>query len=352
MTLFRNDSPGALTLEQAIEIERKREAKRRQARGLPERWSGEYTETANAADRDHVGPVMQRNASGLFRNDSPGALTLDQAVELEMKRRDERRRQAALQKEQAAKQAAQPNDDFTIPPGGILGGFNPRRNREYLARFGRGHDTEIAHVARGELVIPAELQTPEVLAFLTHVAAARNVPLGRLRVGSARNSINPHTGAPEFSYDGPEVAAARQSPGQQVADLYVNQFPNEANGFGHVGIGVNTDQTQGFYPQHFRALTPSGVDVPGSVKNDDMSQPHNTLRIPTTPRQDAAVEDYIGTRQMTPGQYELYNRQCTEFVAGALRAAGIAVPSDTTWSPLDNMIPNKFFPLLKRNYQP
>ena len=52
--------------------------------------------------------------SKLFRNDSPGALTLDQARELEIKRARERRRQAAE-----------------------------------LAAQGRGEDTEIAHVARG-----------------------------------------------------------------------------------------------------------------------------------------------------------------------------------------------------------
>ena len=197
--------PGALTLEQAIEIERKREARWRRSRGRAPRWPDEYDDIdsiTQAAPVAPEAPSTEAPRSGLFRNDSPGALTLDQAVELKMKRRDERRRQAALQKEQAAKQAAQPNDDFTIPPGGILGGFNPRRNREYLASFGRGHDTEIAHVARGELIIPAELQTPEVLAFLTHVAAARNVPLGRLRVGSARKSINPNTGAPEFGFFG------------------------------------------------------------------------------------------------------------------------------------------------------
>ena len=187
--LIRNDSPGALTLEQAIEIERKREAKRRRARGLPERWLGEYSGTA-PADSERVGPVLQRNESGLFRNDSPGALTLDEAVELEMKRRDERRRQAALQREQAAKQAAQPNDDFSIPPGGILCGFNPRRNREYLASFGRGDDTEIAHVARGELVLPKAMLTPDVLAVLRYAAAINNIPFERLRIGRA-----PRTGS-------------------------------------------------------------------------------------------------------------------------------------------------------------
>jgi penicillin-insensitive murein DD-endopeptidase len=100
----------------------------------------------------------------LFRNDSPGALTRHQAVELEKRRIKVRARQA----------------------------------RE-LAAQGRGEDTEIAHVARGELVIPAMLQSPELLDVLRAAAAAQNIPFERLRVGSRQNSINPNTGAAEFA---------------------------------------------------------------------------------------------------------------------------------------------------------
>src|SRR5262245_15328331 len=35
-------------------------------------------------------------------------------------------------------------------------------------------------------------------------------------------------------------------PEQQVADLYVSRFPSAAYRQGHVGIGVNNEQTQGF----------------------------------------------------------------------------------------------------------
>lgn len=98
-----------------------------------------------------------------FHNGSPSALTLEQARELEIKRARERKRQAAQ-----------------------------------LAAQGRGEDTEIAHVARGEMVIPEAFQTPELLAVLHRAAAKNGVPLDRLRVGSRRNSINPKTGLPEF----------------------------------------------------------------------------------------------------------------------------------------------------------
>ncbi len=101
--------------------------------------------------------------TNLFRNSSPGALTREQAVTLEKKRLAERRRQA----------------------------------RELAAR-GRGEDTEIAHVALGELVVPQALQTPELLAALRLAAADQGIPVEMLRIGSAKNQINPNTGAPEF----------------------------------------------------------------------------------------------------------------------------------------------------------
>jgi hypothetical protein len=102
----------------------------------------------------------------LFRNSSPDALTLKQAAEQAKKRLIERGRQM-------------------------------RQARELAAR-GRGSDTEVAHVARGEYVIPEAMQTPEVRAVLRRAAGAYGVPLEMLSVGNAMNRINPNTGAPEF----------------------------------------------------------------------------------------------------------------------------------------------------------
>lgn len=63
---------------------------------------------------------------------------------------------------------------------------------------GRGSDTEIAHVARGEIVVPLQVQTPQVLAALDAALAAHNMPLDILRVGNALNHLNPSTGIAEF----------------------------------------------------------------------------------------------------------------------------------------------------------
>jgi hypothetical protein len=67
-----------------------------------------------------------------------------------------------------------------------------------LALQGRGSDTEIAHVARGEMVVPEDLQSNAVLAALAQEAANRGIPLGMLQIGNAQSRINPVTGTAEF----------------------------------------------------------------------------------------------------------------------------------------------------------
>ncbi len=85
----------------------------------------------------------------------------------------------------------------------------PARMAHELAAKGRGNDTEVAHVARGELVVPQALQSPEVIAALQRAAAAHDIPLKMLSVGNALNRINPTTGAPEFSFELPGTKARR-----------------------------------------------------------------------------------------------------------------------------------------------
>jgi len=72
-----------------------------------------------------------------------------------------------------------------------------------LAAQGRGGDTEVAHVTPGELVLPPDLQTPELMALLQDAADARGINVARLFVGSARNSINPRTRTREFKAPDP-----------------------------------------------------------------------------------------------------------------------------------------------------
>jgi len=69
---------------------------------------------------------------------------------------------------------------------------------ELLALQGRRGDTKVAHVTPGEVVIPARLQTPELLAALRAAAKQAGIDPARLIVGSRHNSINPNTGQAEF----------------------------------------------------------------------------------------------------------------------------------------------------------
>ena len=70
---------------------------------------------------------------------------------------------------------------------------------EVLALQGRGGDTEIAHTTPGEIVIPARLRTPEVMAAVARAAQQAGIDPRRLVVGSGRNAVNPRTGQKEFA---------------------------------------------------------------------------------------------------------------------------------------------------------
>lgn len=69
---------------------------------------------------------------------------------------------------------------------------------EGIAAFGRYGDTRLAHVAPGELVVPLEVQTPDLIEHIaTNVAAMGSDPW-RYVVGSPYGSYNPITGQQEF----------------------------------------------------------------------------------------------------------------------------------------------------------
>jgi hypothetical protein len=120
----------------------------------------------------------------LFRNDSPGALTMEQAIERATQILEKEARRLEAVKKAKAEAGAR--------------GKKAARMAEHLAGQGRGSDTEIAHLARGEVVLPRLLQRPEVMRALARAAAEEGIPLAMLTVGNAMNSINPNTGAPEF----------------------------------------------------------------------------------------------------------------------------------------------------------
>jgi len=182
----------------------------------------------------------------LFRNNSPGALTRAQAVE----------RAKEIEKAERAER---------------------RRMAEDLARRGRGEDTEIAHVARGELhvargelVVPEALQTPEVLKALRRVAYENGMALERYRIGSEHNSINPKTGAPEF-------------------DPYI--VPSPVRG----GITVKTTAIPGVTP-HYRNLLTDSAKTDFAIAGLHPDVRHDATRFVNT------VKDRMGLPMIIPIQ--------------------------------------------------
>src|SRR5262249_39591786 len=109
----------------------------------------------------------------------------------------------------------------------------------------------------------------------------------------------------------------------QGLDVTVTLYPG-ALVFGHIGIGVNTPNTTGFYPSPssspFTVMT--GQSVPG-VMLPDTREPTSSITISTTPTQDRAIQQFISERTRTPGNYDLNGRNCATTVREALAEGGI-----------------------------
>jgi RHS repeat-associated protein len=89
-------------------------------------------------------------------------------------------------------------------------------------------------------------------------------------------------------------------------------------GQGHIGIGVNTEATQGLYPtSRWTALWGPGI------VQADTGKVVESIRIETTPEEDRLIQAYIDSHSGTnSGPYSLLGRNCARFVEDALAAAG------------------------------
>jgi len=115
-------------------------------------------------------------------------------------------------------------------------------------------------------------------------------------------------------------------------DAVLTFWPNDAHGYGHIGIGVNSSQTSGFYSTNRPLCLITNCDDPGRVLNDPQDHPGitpQTFTIRTTPQQDQIMKGLIDQRRDHPGNYNLYGRNCTRFVEDVLKGAGVLdVPND------------------------
>ena len=105
------------------------------------------------------------------------------------------------------------------------------------ADMGRGGDTTVGHLTPGEVVVPVDLQTPQLMAALME---ALGPDFGRYQVGGDDDSINPQTGMPEFGYDDGGYGS-ESNPGGGVSGA-------DTGGFGSAGgndYGPSNPDAQG-----------------------------------------------------------------------------------------------------------
>jgi len=116
---------------------------------------------------------------------------------------------------------------------------------------------------------------------------------------------------------------------------------------GHVGIGVNTDDTHGFYPKMFAFLSPL-TNVPGVVWDDANHQAGGTAQLlhhKSNPNSNELMQLAINIRAYVPGSYNLFDRNCVQFDVDVLRAGEID-PSSSTQAPMVD--PSQWFNTLKQ----
>jgi hypothetical protein len=99
-------------------------------------------------------------------------------------------------------------------------------------------------------------------------------------------------------------------------------YGRDGNRFGHIGVGVNSARTYGLDPVGPTSAVLRGDTVEGNVQLDT-NEVKKTVVIPTTAAEDKAAEQYIADSRKSNQQYNLYTRNCSDFVREALGAAGI-----------------------------
>jgi RHS repeat-associated protein len=94
-----------------------------------------------------------------------------------------------------------------------------------------------------------------------------------------------------------------------------------AGGFGHVGIGVNSSTTEGYYPNSDADGNPiTGQE--GQLKFD-AGEKQSCKTVKSSPAQDSKMLAKMLTVKNNPGTYTLTDNNCVNFVREVLKQAGI-----------------------------
>lgn len=95
-----------------------------------------------------------------------------------------------------------------------------------------------------------------------------------------------------------------------------------AGGFGHVGIGVNSTATEGYYPDS----SADGNPITGQKGKVifDSGEKLSCKTISSSAENDKKILDYMHKIQSNPGEYILTDTNCVDFVRQALKEAGVS----------------------------
>lgn len=119
-----------------------------------------------------------------------------------------------------------------------------------MNEFGRYGDTEIAHVAPGEMVLPQDVLrgNPELFEMILQALQQAGMDPARYMVSSGENSINPMTGAQEFygsdAERGFEDAQGQFGGAQGNEPGYGDGRHSTGGGSGGGGAGINAVDVQ------------------------------------------------------------------------------------------------------------
>jgi RHS repeat-associated protein len=106
-------------------------------------------------------------------------------------------------------------------------------------------------------------------------------------------------------------------------DAMICLYPG-AGGFGHVGIGVNSTATRGFYPRSDAPGNPI-TGKAGTVQSDTRTA-QSCKRVETTSEGDKAMADFIKLASNgSPSDYALLTNNCVAFVNQVLNQGGVSL---------------------------
>jgi len=125
-----------------------------------------------------------------------------------------------------------------------------------MAAKGRKGDTEVAHMTKGEMVVPKEIAAmrPELVAHIQQAIAQHGGDPRKYTVGAGR--INPKTGAEEFATEDEIKEAYRTQLGREADAAGLAYWSNNAEGF------TNGAFAQGVAAEKAAAPTPVGMAGP------------------------------------------------------------------------------------------